>query len=72
MTGAEVRPFTPVARDDVSAFVWFSPSGTVLVAVAPRHAGAAGRHNGYALGVLSGRQFVPIPGAPGGFAALAF
>lgn len=73
VTGAQVRPFTPVARDDVKAIAWFSPSGTVLVALAPRNPGGAGRHNGYALGVLSGRQFVPIPRAPAaGFVDLAF
>jgi len=72
VTGFEVRPFTPLARDDVGAVLWFSPSGTVLVALAPRNPGPGGRQNTDALGILSGRQFVPIPRAPDSFAGIAF
>ena len=72
VTGFEVRPFTPLARDDVGAVLWFSPSGTVQVALAPRYPGPGGRQNPDAVGVLSAHQFVPIPRAPESFAGIAF
>ncbi len=69
LTGQELRVLWPDQVSGPAGFVpyysvvWTNPSGNVLVVAAPAASGKnAGTHSVY--GVLRGRRFTPIPGAP--------
>lgn len=66
-TGRLIRTLHAVEGANVNSLEWTNSSGSVLVVVAPPKTGGK-----TVLGVLSGRRFVAIPGAPQQALTLAF
>ena len=69
-TGARVRLLPrPGQYDEV---MWSNESGDVLIGTAPIHPGRTADPNDYAVGVLTGSRFAPIPRGSAPWLAVAF